>query len=90
MMDAVELIRREWSDGARRFEEYRDDPRRYSVLVGQLEAVVDELRKQIGQTYTLAELATAYRDAERWARERRIPAYHYFRHWKFRASELEL
>jgi excisionase family DNA binding protein len=27
---------------------------------------------------------------ERWAREGRIPAYHYFRHWKFRASELEL
>jgi excisionase family DNA binding protein len=26
---------------------------------------------------------------ERWAREGRIPAYHYFRHWKFRASELE-
>jgi len=68
-MDAVELIRREWSDGARRFEEYRDDPRRYGVLVEQLEAVVDELRKQIGQTYTLAELATAYRDAERWARD---------------------
>ena len=27
---------------------------------------------------------------ERWAREGRIPAYHYFRHWKFRASELEV
>jgi len=27
---------------------------------------------------------------ERWAREERIPAYHYFRHWKFRASELEV
>jgi excisionase family DNA binding protein len=27
---------------------------------------------------------------ERWAREGRIPAYHYFRHWKFRTSELEL
>jgi excisionase family DNA binding protein len=27
---------------------------------------------------------------ERWAREGRIPAYRYFRHWKFRASELEL
>jgi excisionase family DNA binding protein len=27
---------------------------------------------------------------ERWAREGRIPAYRYFRHWRFRASELEL
>lgn len=67
-MDTVELIRHEWSDGARRFEEYRSDPRRYRALVEELEAVVDELRKQIGQTYTLAELAHAYRDAERWGR----------------------
>ena len=27
---------------------------------------------------------------ERWAREGRIPAYRYFRHWKFRPSELEV
>jgi len=27
---------------------------------------------------------------ERWAREGRIPVYHYFRPWKFRASELEV
>jgi len=30
------------------------------------------------------------KSVERWAREGRIPAYHYFRHWKFRASELEV
>lgn len=69
MTDTVELIRHEWSDGARRFEEYRSEPRHYRMLVEELEAVVDELRKQIGQTYTLAELAHAYRDAERWGRE---------------------
>jgi L-lactate utilization protein LutB len=68
-MDAVELIRQEWKEGARHFEEYREDPRRYRALVEQLEAVLDELRKQIGQTFTLAELADAYRDAERWARD---------------------
>ena len=68
-MDAVGLIRQEWTDGARRFEEFRDDPRRYRLLVEQLEAVVDALRKQIGQTFTLAELANAYRDSERWARD---------------------
>ncbi len=27
---------------------------------------------------------------ERWARERRIPAYRFFKKWRFRASELEL
>ena len=68
-MDAVQLIRHEWRDGARQFEEERADARRYHALVEQLDAVVDELRKQIGQTYTLAELAHAYRDAERWGRE---------------------
>jgi excisionase family DNA binding protein len=26
---------------------------------------------------------------ERWAREGRIPAYRYFKRWRFRASELE-
>ncbi len=68
-MNAVELIRQEWTDGARRFEELRVEGRRYGLLVEQLDAVIDELRKQIGQTYTLAELANAYRDAERWGRE---------------------
>src|SRR2546425_5322970 len=27
---------------------------------------------------------------ERWAREGRIPAYRYFRHWRFRVSDLEV
>jgi hypothetical protein len=31
--------------------------------------VLDELRKQIGQTYALEELVNAYGDADRWARE---------------------
>jgi hypothetical protein len=67
--DTLELVRQEWKDGNRRFEAERDDPRRYHRLVEQLELVVDELRKRVGQTYTLAELAAGYHDAERWARE---------------------
>ena len=38
--------------------------------------MIDELRKQVGQTFTLEELADAYRDADRWARatvEERAP-----------------
>jgi hypothetical protein len=31
--------------------------------------VLDELRKRMGQTYTLAELVAAYGESERWARE---------------------
>ena len=67
--DALDLTRHEWEDGHRRLEAARGDSRRYRDLVGQVELVTNELRKQVGQTYTLAELAAAYGDAERWARE---------------------
>jgi hypothetical protein len=66
--DAIVLVRQEWQDGHRQLEAARDDPRRYRRLLEQVEVVVDELRKKVGQTYSLAELADAYRDAERWAR----------------------
>jgi hypothetical protein len=67
--DATTLVRQEWEDGARRLEGEREDRARYERLLEQIDIVTAELRKQIGQTYTLAELAAAYRDAERWARE---------------------
>ena len=76
MIEAVELARQEWEEAHRRLEALRGDPRRYRRLLVQLELVSDELRKQVGQTYTLAELAAAYHDAERWARplvEERAP-----------------
>jgi hypothetical protein len=76
-VDALILIRREWEDGNRRLEGERSDALRYRTLVQQVELVVDELRKQVGQTFTLAELADAYRDADRWARatvEERAPS----------------
>ena len=66
---ALLLVREEWKDGDRRLESERDDRRRYERLLEQVAIIVDELRKRVGQTYTLEELATAYRDAERWARE---------------------
>jgi hypothetical protein len=75
--DALTLIRHEWDEGHRRLEAERSDRRRYERLVEQVELVVDELRKQVGQTFTLFELAEAYRDAERWARatvEERAPS----------------
>jgi alcohol dehydrogenase class IV len=67
-IDALTLVRHEWEEGARRLEAERGDPRRYRNLLDQVEVVIEELRKQIGQTYSLAELSAAYRDAERWAR----------------------
>lgn len=66
---AMLLVRQEWEEGDRRLEDERDDGRRYERLLEQVAIVIDELRKQVGQTYSLEELAIAYRDAERWARE---------------------
>ena len=68
-MSQVEVTRQEWEEGARRLESTRDDERRYHQLVGLLELVLDELRKRVGQTYTLRELVAAYGDSDRWARE---------------------
>jgi hypothetical protein len=65
----VELARQEWEEGRRRFEAARAEGPRYRQLVELLELVLDELRKRIGQTYTLAELVAAYDDSDRWARE---------------------
>jgi hypothetical protein len=65
----VEIARLEWEEGSRRLESARDDARRYRQLLEFLELVLDELRKRVGQTYTLRELAAAYGDSERWARE---------------------
>ena len=75
--EVLTLIRQEWEDGHRRLEAERADRRRYERLLRQVELVVDELRKQVGQTFTLSQLADAYRDAERWARatvEERAPS----------------
>ncbi len=68
VMDALALARHEWEEGHRRVESERHDPGRYHRLIAQVEAVLDELRRRVGGTYTLAELAAAYRDADSWAR----------------------
>jgi hypothetical protein len=68
-VSAVEVARHEWEDGTRRLEATREDTGRYFALLDLLELIVDELRKRVGQTYSLDDLATAYGEAEGWARE---------------------
>ncbi len=68
-MSQVEVARQEWHDGTRRLEAVCEEGRRYRQLLELLEVVLDELRKRIGQTYTLRELVAAYGESERWARE---------------------
>jgi hypothetical protein len=64
----VELARRQWEDGRRRIEAVRSDARRYRTMLDQVEIVSDELRKRVGQTFTMSELADAYAGADDWAR----------------------
>ena len=68
-MSQIEVARQEWEEAARRLEAARDEERRYRQLLELLELVLDELRRRIGQTYTLAELVGVYGESERWARE---------------------
>ncbi len=68
-MSQIEVMRQEWEEGTRRLEAARDDARRYRQLLELLDLVLAELRKQIGQRYTLRELVDAYGESERWARE---------------------
>ena len=59
--------------GRSALERERGDTGRYERLLEQVEIVTDELRRRVGQTYSLGELALVYRDAERWrARPSRI------------------
>lgn len=64
----VDSARRDWADGWRRLQEESREPAAADLLRQQLEVVTDELRKRVGGTFTLAELAGAYADADRWAR----------------------
>jgi hypothetical protein len=65
----LETARLEWEEGARRVESARDDRTRYARLLAQVEVVEQELRRRVGQTFTLAQLVRAYGEADRWARE---------------------
>ncbi|HVC87880.1 MAG TPA: hypothetical protein VNC40_10705 [Gaiellaceae bacterium] len=64
----IELARQQWRDGNRRVEEARGDHRRYADLTGRVDVLVDALRRRVGQTFTLSELAETYDGADDWAR----------------------
>ena len=66
---SVDLARQQWSDGARRLNEASRDPLEHDRLIAVVGAIVDELRRRIGSTYTLAELVDEYGRADRWARD---------------------
>jgi hypothetical protein len=63
----VDSARREWGEAYRRLEEESRDSGRAGGLRAQLAAMTDELRKRVGSTFTLGELAQEYRRADSWA-----------------------
>jgi hypothetical protein len=65
----LELARQQWAEGSRRVESTRGDGPRYQRLLREVDTIVRELRRRVGQTFTLVELAAAYAGADRWARE---------------------
>jgi hypothetical protein len=65
----TETVRREWEDGYRRFEDAAREPVAAERLLAQLEVVTAELRRRIGQTFTLEELAAVYQGADVWVRD---------------------
>ena len=74
---SVASARREWEEGSRRFADEARDPARADILHEQLDAVTVELRRRVGGTFTLAELADASTSSERWllhAVEERAPS----------------
>jgi alcohol dehydrogenase class IV len=69
MPSVLETTRHEWEEGHRRLQAASDDPPRYASLLEEVELVLEQLRRRVGQTFTLDELATAYADADRWVQE---------------------
>jgi hypothetical protein len=66
---AVENARLQWEDGYRRLNELASDRPTHTRLLAQVGVLTDELNRRVGQTFTLADLAAAYEDADRWLLE---------------------
>jgi hypothetical protein len=69
MSTLVEMARQEWAEGNRRLEAHRGDPGLYPRLHAQVDAILEQLRRRLGGTYTLGELADEYRRSDRWVLE---------------------
>jgi hypothetical protein len=65
----VESARLEWEEAYRDFAEAARDPTLAERVHDQLDVVTTELRRRVGGTYTLRELAAEYAVADRWARD---------------------
>jgi hypothetical protein len=65
----LDSARHQWEEGRRRLEAEGEGTARSRHLWLLVEAVRDDLRRRVGQTFTLAELARAYEGSEDWVRD---------------------
>jgi hypothetical protein len=56
----------QWEEGYRRLEELRSQPALYRALGRAVVAVQDELRKRLGSSFSVSELAALYRGGADW------------------------
>jgi hypothetical protein len=71
----LESTRREWEEGNRRLQATASGDRaNYQRLLAEVDLVLEQLRRRVGQTFTLDELAAAYGDADRWVQAALIEA----------------
>ena len=66
---SVRLAREDWRNGERVVERILADPARAPIAMDVMQELQRELRRRLGQTYTLAALVALYADADRWGRE---------------------
>ncbi|HEY1480202.1 MAG TPA: hypothetical protein VGF46_09240 [Gaiellales bacterium] len=66
----IESMRRDWLDGARRLAMARTrDPARAANYDRVVEAIRRDLRRRLGQTFSMRDLARVYSGSARWTRD---------------------
>ena len=65
----LQAARHQWDEGLRRLDAEGEETARSRHLWILIEEVVAELRRRVGQTFTLADLADAYEGSEDWVRD---------------------
>jgi hypothetical protein len=65
----IDTARQQWDEGKRRLDAVGAETARGRHLWLLVEAVLAELRRRVGQTFTIAELARVYDGSEDWVRD---------------------
>jgi hypothetical protein len=66
---SVASARYQWEDGSRRLAAEATDAERHRQLLDLVDAVGAELRRRVGQRFSLEDLAAVHAVAEDWVRE---------------------